>query len=202
MTRLKKIKLNMIWTEIYEYLTGEDLGYNPDVIQKAKFEYSPLGKVFNEELNESDKKEGLLKRLKNIDGKDEQQFKEIKDQEKKQLHIFSTKTGQVDDFQNIFFRKKLSSEAKIVYEVIKEQSNKLVCISSGKHQYNFTIFLDLKTLAETLYNGSFPLKVAKLKQSNMEDEIKRLDYYQKNKNLGHKKKILFIMQENFTKEEK
>ena len=28
----------------YEYLTGEDLGYKPDVIQKAKFESSPLGK--------------------------------------------------------------------------------------------------------------------------------------------------------------
>ena len=43
----------------YEYLTGEDLGYKPDVIQKAKFEYSPLGKVFNKGLDESDKKEGL-----------------------------------------------------------------------------------------------------------------------------------------------
>ena len=40
--------------EKYEYLTGEDLGYKPDVIQKAKFEYSPLGKVFNKGLYESD----------------------------------------------------------------------------------------------------------------------------------------------------
>ena len=32
--------------EKYEYLTGEHLGYKPDVSQKAKFEYSPLGKVF------------------------------------------------------------------------------------------------------------------------------------------------------------
>ena len=39
--------------EKYEYLTGEDLGYKPDVIQKAKFEYSPLGKVFHKELDES-----------------------------------------------------------------------------------------------------------------------------------------------------
>ena len=55
--------------EKYEYLTGEDLGYKPDVIQTAKFEYSPPGKVFNKGLDESDKKEGLLKRLKNIKGK-------------------------------------------------------------------------------------------------------------------------------------
>ena len=42
--------------EKYEYLTGEDLGYKPDVIQKAKFEYSPLGKAFNKGLDESERK--------------------------------------------------------------------------------------------------------------------------------------------------
>ena len=42
--------------EIYEYLTGEDLGYKPDVIQKEKFDYSPLGIVFNKGLVESEKK--------------------------------------------------------------------------------------------------------------------------------------------------
>ena len=30
-------------SEKYEYLTGEDLGYKPNVFEKAKFEYSPLG---------------------------------------------------------------------------------------------------------------------------------------------------------------
>ena len=33
--------------EKYEYLTGEDLGYKQGVVKKAKFHYSPLGKVFN-----------------------------------------------------------------------------------------------------------------------------------------------------------
>ena len=49
--------------EKYEHLAGEDLGYKPDVIQKAKFEFSPLGKFFNKGLDESDKKEGLLKKI-------------------------------------------------------------------------------------------------------------------------------------------
>ena len=31
--------------EKYEYLTGEDLGYNPSMFEKDKFEYSPLGMV-------------------------------------------------------------------------------------------------------------------------------------------------------------
>ena len=29
----------------YEYLTGEDLGLKPSIIEQTKFEYSPLGKV-------------------------------------------------------------------------------------------------------------------------------------------------------------
>ena len=48
----------------YEYLTGEDLGYKPDVVQKAKFEYSPLGHFFNKGLDVGEKQVGLLKRLK------------------------------------------------------------------------------------------------------------------------------------------
>ena len=32
--------------EKYEYLTGEDVRYKPDIVQKAKFEYSPVGLVF------------------------------------------------------------------------------------------------------------------------------------------------------------
>ena len=32
-----------------------------------KYEYSPLGKIFNKGLSEDDKKEGLFKRLKNIE---------------------------------------------------------------------------------------------------------------------------------------
>ena len=40
----------------YEYLTGEDLDFKPSTIEQAKFEYSPLGKFFNKELKEEEKK--------------------------------------------------------------------------------------------------------------------------------------------------
>ena len=36
--------------------TGEDLGYKSSAIEQAKFEYSPLGKIFNKGLSEDDKK--------------------------------------------------------------------------------------------------------------------------------------------------
>ena len=53
----------------YEYLTKKDLGYKPGAFEQAKFEYSPLGKIFTDGLAEEDKskKVGLLKRLKNIE---------------------------------------------------------------------------------------------------------------------------------------
>ena len=53
----------------YEYLTGEDLDLKPSTVGQAKFEYSPLGKIFNKGLSEDDEKEGLFKRLKNIEDK-------------------------------------------------------------------------------------------------------------------------------------
>ena len=51
----------------YEYLTGEDLDLKKSTIEQAKFESSPLGKIFNKGLDKDDQKEGLFKRLKNIE---------------------------------------------------------------------------------------------------------------------------------------
>ena len=46
----------------YKYLTKKDLNYKPNAFEQAKFEYSPLGKVFIDGLDKSDRKEGLLKK--------------------------------------------------------------------------------------------------------------------------------------------
>ena len=51
----------------YEYLTKKDLGYKPDAFEQAKFKYSPLGKVFSDGLDKSDKNKGILQRLKDIE---------------------------------------------------------------------------------------------------------------------------------------
>ena len=55
--------------EKYEFLTKQDLKNNPDVLEQAKFTYSPLGKVFNDGSNKKDstKKVGILQTLKNIE---------------------------------------------------------------------------------------------------------------------------------------
>ena len=71
--------------EKYKYLTCEDLGHRPSVLEKTKFEYSPLGKIFNKGLSDDDKKEGLFKRLENIKDTNLTQLQAIKDQGEKQL---------------------------------------------------------------------------------------------------------------------
>ena len=94
----------------YEYLTGEDLGLKPSTVEQAKFEYSPLGKIFNKGLSKDDKKEGLFKRLENIKDKNEEQLQAIKDQGEKQLK----------EFKNIDKSKTLKAIDKISKKMMKE----------------------------------------------------------------------------------
>ena len=53
----------------YEFLTRKDLKYKPSALDKARFEFSPLGKAFNQGLDkkaENCKEEGIIKLLKDI----------------------------------------------------------------------------------------------------------------------------------------
>ena len=89
---------------------GEDLVCKPGVVEKPKFEYSALGKIFNKGLNESDEKEGLFKRLKK--GKNGGQLKIIECKEKNQLGIKSVPS---------FFDDELSQEVKNTFNTLKGQ---------------------------------------------------------------------------------
>ena len=62
----------------YEYLTKKDLGYKSDAFEQEKFEYSPSGKVFTDGLDKSDRNEGRLKRLKNVEDRNNNQLLAIK----------------------------------------------------------------------------------------------------------------------------
>ena len=71
----------------YEYLNGEDLGLKPSITEQARFEYSPLGKIFNKGLSEDDQKEALFKRLKNVEDKNEEQLKLLSNTNKNSSYI-------------------------------------------------------------------------------------------------------------------
>ena len=103
-------------------MTGEDLGYNPSVVEQAKSEYSPLGKFFNKGLEEEDKKEGVLKRLKNIEGKNKEQLKAIEDPEKKQLDAIKENNQLKDDkTENIILKQLATKEEDIDYKKLSQE---------------------------------------------------------------------------------
>ena len=51
----------------YEYLTKKYLGYKPDAVEKVKFEYSPIGKVFTDGLAKEDKSKKVGIKVNNFD---------------------------------------------------------------------------------------------------------------------------------------
>ena len=97
----------------YEYLTKKDLGYKPDPLQKAKFEYNPLGQVFNKELTNDEKQEGLLKRLKNIEDKTDDRLKAIKNSQPVKKSI------------DYVVKEKLSEEAKYILKGLNDQEENI-----------------------------------------------------------------------------
>ena len=117
----------------YKYLTKKDLGYKPDAFEKAKFEYSLLGKVFTDGLNKSDKNEGLLKRLKNIESKSNNRLLALRDINRPAIrdrHDGDDDDDAVDDDDDINKEYKKIVEDyrnnKIEYEKIKEKLNKTI----------------------------------------------------------------------------
>ena len=53
----------------YEFLTRKDLKYKPNALDKARFEFSPLGKAFSMGLNKTAQgyqEEGVIKLLKDL----------------------------------------------------------------------------------------------------------------------------------------
>ena len=110
----------------YEYLTKKDLNYKPNAFEQAKFEYSPLGKVFTDGLDKSDKKEGLLKRLKNIESKSNNQLLALRDINR--LAIRGRDNDDDDDDDDDDDYKKIVDDYKnnkIDYKNIKEELNKI-----------------------------------------------------------------------------
>ena len=126
----------------YEYLTKKDLGYKPDAFEQAKFEYSPLGKVFTDGLDKSDRNEGLLKKLKNTEDKSNNQLLTIKNISKPAIKgnvsgeykaIQNYKQELIDKnilhldgvkkFDNIVNERKQTKDKDIVFKNVDEKVN-------------------------------------------------------------------------------
>ena len=141
----------------YEYLTGEDVGLKPSTVEQKKFEYSPLGKMFNKGLSEDDKKEGLLKKLKNVEDKNEQLLK------------IKNKTENIKEVTD-FVKELLSPEAKVLFEEIRDiQKNvdykKLIIRRGNKVTYDFSSYKTFNESYSDLYYKKMTINDAEMRQN-------------------------------------
>ena len=176
----------------YEYLTGEDLGLKPSTFEQAKFEYSPLGKIFNKGLDKDDKKEGLFKRLKNIKDTNLTQLQAIRDQGEKQLKELKNidKSNTLKAIDEI--RRKNQEADKILLDVKKIDTKldiaELVCTKTHGTKYDFNVFALSLKFVEKIYNYQITIDEAMKDQVKLEKLIIRLENYNADNNNNNNNK--------------
>ena len=148
-------------------------------------------------MSEDDKKEGLLKRLENIEGNNEVQWKAIKDQGKKQLgeikNINKSNTLKVIDK----IRRKNDEANKILLEVKKIDAKldtaELVCTKTDGTKYDFNRFLFPLKFIEKIHNYEITLDQARNDQTKLGILINKLNnnYNPKIQKKVKEKKIMF-----------
>ena len=143
----------------YEYLTGEDIlpSNQQQMIEQAKFIYSPLGKAFNK------------------------QIKGIEDQGKKLVDALNTLKS--DNNKKIEIKNEdIIPESAFTSDEAKEELNKILKIEknvdreklvydAGKHKDDFRKFNTIRTFGEDIYNGRITLEEADEDQSDLADKI-------------------------------
>ena len=141
----------------YEYLTGEEIlpSNQQQIIEQAKFTYSPLGKAFE-------------KQTKTIEDKGEKQIKAIQDNRKQLISD--------DDYKNRLLISKEREIFKDIYnkrlDKLEELNNKIdydnlnyVVLSSGD-EYNFNKLDDPLTFLNNIKKGRISLNEAIEQQRN------------------------------------
>ena len=128
-----------------------------------------MDKIFNKGLSEDDKKEGLLKKLKNIEDKNEQLLK------------IKNKKENIEEATD-FVKEPLSLEAKALIEEIriieKDVNYKKLIIRGGKNvTYNFSDFKTFNEFFRDLYYKKMTINDAEIRQNKFDSKRDALDNY-------------------------
>ena len=140
----------------YEYLTGEEIlpSNQQRIIQQAKFNYSPLGKVF------------------------EKQIKTIKDQGKKQVKVIQDNKQLInkDHHKDKLLFSKEREIFKDIYnkrlDKIEEMNNEIdyddldYAVLKSNMEYNFSMGKDPISFLNAIKEGEISLEEAKNRQKN------------------------------------
>ena len=146
----------------YEYLTGEDIlpSNQQQIIEQAKFTYSPLGKAFE-------------KQTKNIEEQGEKQLKAINDSTIKKYVPENTLNDEA------------KKELDIISKIEKNVDRKKLVYKTNIRTYDFQNFQTIRTFSRDNYNNEISLQEANEDQEKLLDEI---IYFNKKKKIKKLKK--------------
>ena len=144
----------------YEYLTGEDIlpSNEQQIIEQAKFTYSPLGKAF------------------------EKQTKTIKDQGEMQIKALNTFKSHKEKLtienaipKNVFNNDEAKKEINKTVEIEKTIDREKWVYEATEYTYDFRNFKTIRTFGRDIYDGKIALEEADEDQSNLIDEIENFN---------------------------
>ena len=124
-----------------------------------------MGKIFNKGLSKDDQKEGLFKRLENIEDTNLTQLQAIKDRGEQQLrelkNIEENRALEAIDK----FRRKNNEAKDLVFKIKKIDTEldtaELVCKNTdGKTKYDFNLFASPLKFARKIHNYEITLNEA------------------------------------------
>ena len=145
----------------YEYLTGEEIlpSNQQQIIQQAKFNYSPLGKAL------------------------EKQRKTIEDQGEKQVNALKTSYKKLPSIKDFVptekFNLEIINEIKRIEEIEKNFDRDKMVYKSASRNYDFRGFKTIRTYGNDIRNNVISLKAANLEQANLLAHLH--DFAEKNK---------------------
>ena len=170
----------------YEYLTGEDLGYRPDPVQKAKFEYSPLGEVEYSPLGHmEDKTDNQLIAVENNianqpsaikDGINNQplSIKDRKISDTKKIQVRDVNGNEIKELNYLVDYIDNSIEKHIIRKNFSVQTRSTKDGKSIYKNYNFSDYTDLWSLVKRIFEGKLSIKEARKQQNAIEKKITEL----------------------------
>ena len=150
-------------------------------------------------------KKGLLERLKNIEGKNEQQLEAIRNQGERQVEDSSV-TNRAKEIK--FSDEKNEEQEALINEIKKidrkNSSKSFIMVRSNKKLYAFNLFKSLSQFAFDIYNGVITIKDAKEKQDELVSKIRDLAQYnvRYEERDKQKQKILKSVKQLFEKKKK
>ena len=156
----------------YEYLTDEDIlsSNQQQIIEQAKFTYSPLGKAF-------------VKQIKTIENQGKKQVDALENLKPKE------QTKSIEEiFPEGFESVEIKNELNKIIEYEKNVNGDKMIYYSSREPFDFRIFKTIRSLGDDIYSSKIRINKADQEQSDLVKYILNFNNKTRPKNKDDKKK--------------